>query len=235
MAVDLPQIKWPVHDRSRPAPRVVTPGQSALSGDKPPSDAIVLFDGKDLSQWTDKKGGAPKWKVANGYFETVPHQGPIQTKRPFGDCQLHIEWATPNPPDGKDQERGNSGIYLMNNYELQVLDSYQAKTYSDGQAASVYGQYPPLVNASLPPGKFQTYDIVFHGPRFDTAGKLAEAATITVLHNGVLVQDHVTLTGPTAHGARPAYKQHAAKLPLSLQDHNHPVRYRNVWIRELED
>jgi hypothetical protein len=151
----------------------------------------------------------------------------------FGDCQLHVEFAEPNPPKGEDQDRGNSGVFLQGLYEIQVLDSYQSKTYADGQAGAVYGQFPPLVNASRPPGQWQTYDIVFHGPRFDAAGKLLRPAHITVLHNGVLVQDNVEPTGPTGHHKRPPYTAGPDKLPLSLQDHNHPVRYRNIWLREL--
>jgi Domain of Unknown Function (DUF1080) len=147
---------------------------------------------------------------------------------------LHVEFAEPAPPKGESQERGNSGVFLMGLYEIQVLDSYENKTYADGQASAVYGQYPPLVNASRPPGQWQSYDIVFHGPRFDKEGKLMRAARATVLHDGVLVQDNVELSGPTAHGQRPPYKAHPEKLPLALQDHGDPVRYRNIWIRELK-
>jgi len=154
--------------------------------------------------------------------------------RKFGDVQLHIEWAAPNPPSGEGQERGNSGVYLMSTYEVQVLDSYHNVTYPDGQAAAIYGQYPPLVNASRPPGQWQSYDIVFHAPRFDASGRLVSPARATVFHNGVLVQDNVELSGPTAHGQRPPYKPQPEKLPLSLQDHGEPVRYRNIWIRELK-
>ena len=227
--------KWQIHDRDRPTPTVVTPGTSS-SQDSPgraPSDAIVLFDGKDLSLWAQKDGSAAKWKVGNGYFEVVPKTGELHTKDAFGDCQLHVEFAEPNPPKGEDQDRGNSGVFLMGLYEIQVLDSYQSKTYADGQAAAVYGQYPPLINASRPSGQWQTYDIIWHGPRFDADGKLTRPAHVTVLHNGVLVQDNVELTGPTGHHVRPPYKPTPEKLPLALQDHNHPVRYRNIWIRNL--
>ena len=229
--------RWKIHDMDRPVPPVVTPGTSSTqeTPGKAPSDAVVLFDGKDLSQWLDKENGPAKWKVENGYFEVVAHTGYIHTKQPFGDCQLHVEFSEPVPPKGESQERGNSGVFLMGLYEIQVLDSYENKTYADGQASAVYGQYPPQVNASRPPGQWQWYDIVFHAPRFDTGGKLLKPARITVFHNGVLVQDNVEPTGPTEHGERPPYKAGPDKLPLALQDHGNPVRYRNIWIRELKE
>ncbi|HET7293581.1 MAG TPA: DUF1080 domain-containing protein [Vicinamibacteria bacterium] len=224
---------WAIHDEKRPKPRMVDPGPADAVG-RAPADAIVLFEGKDLSQWrSQKNGGQASWKVENGYMEVVAGSGGIQTASDFGDCQLHVEWATPAPPVGEGQNRGNSGVFLMGRYEVQVLDSYENATYADGQAAALYGQYPPLVNASRPPGQWQTYDIVFRGPRFAADGRLVRPARVTVLHNGVLVHDARDLTGPTAHKARPAYKAHPAKLPLGLQDHDHPVRYRNIWIREL--
>jgi len=228
--------KWKIHDRSRPLPPVIDPGTASTqdASGRAPSDAVVLFDGKDLSKWAHKDGSAAKWKVANGYAEVVPKTGYIYTRQVFGDCQLHVEFAEPLPPTDEDQGRGNSGVFLMGLYEIQVLDSYQNKTYADGQAAAVYGQYPPLVNAARPPGQWQSYDIVFHGPRFDAAGKLQRPARVTVFHNGVLVQDNVTPTGPTEHEARPPYKPTPEKLPLALQDHGDPVRYRNIWIRELQ-
>jgi len=224
------------HDRNAPQPPVVGPGEASTQAQmgKPPSDAIVLFNGKDLSNWESVNGGPAEWKVEEGYFATVPKKGDIRTKQAFGDCQLHVEYAAPSPPHGVDQDRGNSGVYLMSSYEVQVLDSYESKTYPDGQAAAIYGQYAPLVNACRPPGQWQTYDIVFHGPRFDAAGKLTRAATFTVLHNGVLVQDHVTVLGRT-DGEHQPYEQTPTKLPLKLQDHNHPVRFRNIWIRELAE
>lgn len=230
--------EWAIHDEKRPQPRVVDPGTASTSEapGRAPADAIVLFDGKDLSQWRSQKDGGPApWKVESGYMEVVAGSGGIQTAAGFGDCQLHVEWATPAPPRGSGQDRGNSGVFLMGQYEVQVLDSYGNTTYPDGQAAALYGQYPPLVNASRPPGQWQTYDIVFRAPRFDAAGQLVRPARVTVIHNGVLVQDARELTGPTAHKARPAYKPHAAKLPLGLQDHDHAVRYRNIWIRELAE
>jgi Domain of Unknown Function (DUF1080) len=224
--------QWAVHDLNRPVPVVVETGTSG--GPSPrPSDALALFDGKDLSEWRSQKGGGPaRWKVENGFFEVVKGTGGIVTTRAFADCQLHVEWMAPSPAVGQGQDRGNSGVFFMGMYEVQVLDSYSNKTYADGQAAAVYGQHPPLVNASRPPGEWQTYDIVFHAPRFEGA-KVVRPARVTVLHNGVLVQDNVELTGPTAHKARPPYQPHADKLPISLQDHAHPVRFRNIWIREL--
>jgi Domain of Unknown Function (DUF1080) len=226
-------IVWKAHDRNRPAPAAVDPGDpgTQTSAGRAPADAIVLFDGKDLSKWTHKDGSPAKWKVTGDYFEVVPKTKDIITKQPFGDMQLHVEFREPAPPVGEDQDRGNSGVIIMGLYEIQVLDSYQSKTYPDGQAGAVYGQYPPLVNVSRPPGQWQTYDIVFHAPRFDAASKLLRPAHVTVLQNGVLVQDNAEIHGPTATGD--PYQAHAAKLPLQLQDHNHPVRFRNIWVREL--
>ncbi len=225
---------WKVSDRHRPMAVVITPAPVDQPG-APPSDAVVLFNGHDLSQWTDHHGGPPQWRVGDGYFETVPGKGDLKTKQAFGDCQLHVEWATPNPPHGKDQDRGNSGIYIMSLYELQVLDSYQSTTYADGAAGAIYAQFPPLVNASRPPGEWQTYDIVFHGPRFSADGKVLQPASETTLHNGVLVQDNSVLTGPTTYMGRPQYKPQPEKMPLLLQDHDHPVRFRNIWIREIKE
>ncbi|MDQ6828266.1 MAG: DUF1080 domain-containing protein [Gemmatimonadota bacterium] len=227
---------WPQHSLTRPRPAVIDPAP-ASSATRPPSDAIVLFDGRDLSRWEkadDEKPGAAAWKVAHGYMEVVGGAGNIRTKQRFGDIQLHIEWSAPAPPHGESQERGNSGVFLMGMYEVQILDSYQNETYADGQAASVFGQYPPLVNASRPPGQWQSFDIVWHRPQFDNAGALVRPAFVTVLHNGVLVQDNVELLGPTAHQRRPPYAAHADRLPFSLQDHGFPVRFRNVWVRPLE-
>jgi len=227
--------QWKIHDPNRPVPPIITPGTSSTQDapGKPPSDAIILFDGTNLSQWLSTDNTPAKWKVENGYMEVVPHSGYIHTKASFGDCQLHVEFSEPAPPHGESQDRGNSGVFLMGDYEIQVLDSYDNKTYADGQAAAVYGQYPPLVNAARPPGQWQTYDIIFHGPRFDTSGKLLRPARVTVFHNGVLVQDNVELTGPTAHNQRPPYKPGPDKAALALQDHGDPVRFRNIWIRQL--
>ena len=223
---------WAVHDESRPMPRVVDPGPAGPPNPIP-ADAIVLFGGSDLSAWTTTKGAPPRWQVRDGYMEVVKGSGGIRTVRGFGDCQLHVEWASPAAAVGSGQDRGNSGVFLMDMYEVQVLDSYNSKTYADGMAAAIYGQFPPLVNASRKPGEWQTFDIVFHAPRFDEQGGLRSPARMTVFHNGVLVQDNEELTGPTAHKARPPYKAHADRLPISLQDHSHPVRFRNIWIREL--
>jgi hypothetical protein len=225
--------KWAIHDETRPLPPVVDPGPAGPPAPAP-SDAVVLFDGRDLGKWEDVKGEPARWKVENGYAEVVAKTGSIRTKQGFGDCQLHVEWATPAVVVGNSQERGNSGVFLMDTYEVPVLDSYDNKTYADGSAAAAYGQYPPLVNACRKPGEWQTYDIIFHRPRFDAAGKVIAPARLTVLHNGVLVQDNVELTGPTGHHVRPPYKAHPDRLPLSLQDHGNPVRYRDVWIRSLE-
>ena len=228
------QTKWKPNDMNRPAPTVVDPGTPSTDGaaGRPPADAVVLFDGKDLSKWSQKDGSAAKWKVGNGYFEVVPKTGYIYTRQAFGDCQLHVEFVEPSPARGEGQDRGNSGVFLMGLYEIQVLDSFQNKTYADGIAGAVYGQYPPLVNAARPPGQWQSYDIVFHGPRFGSDGKLVRKARVTVLHNGVLVQDNVEIQGSTAT-EKPLYEAQPEKLPLALQDHNHPVRYRNIWVREL--
>lgn len=231
------KIPWKVSDRNRPLPPVVTPGTESTPDQpgKPPSDAIVLFDGKDLSSWASVKGGLAKWALREGHMETGDNAGDIVTRQAFGDCQLHVEWATPSPPTGKDQEPGNSGVYLMSLYEIQILDSYENTTYADGQAAAIYAQYPPLVNACRPPGRWQSFDVVFHGPRFDKDGKLLRTARITLFHNGVLVQDRAELTGPTDYMKRPPYRPHPEKMPLLLQDHGKPVKFRNIWIREIPE
>jgi len=228
-----PSTRWPIHAPDRPQPRVVKPPAGAWTV-APPGDAAVLFGGADLSKWQKDDGKPAAWKVENGYMEVVPSAGGIATRDAFGDAQLHVEWMEPLPAVGESQERGNSGVFLMGRYEVQVLDSYGNVTYPDGQAAAIYGQYPPLVNASRPPGEWQTYDIVFHRPRFDAAGKVTSPARMTVVHNGVPVQDNVVLSGPTAHKARPPYERHPDRLPISLQDHETKVRYRNIWIRDLE-
>ena len=214
-----------------PVPKVITP----VIGNKPPSDATVLFNGKDLSQWqTEKNGSAAKWKVdKDGAMTVVKGTGNIQTKKGFGSCQLHIEWRTPSKIEGEGQGRGNSGIFLMGRYELQVLDSYNNTTYSNGQAGSIYKQHIPLVNASLKPGEWQKYDVIFTAPKFNEDSTVASAARITVLHNGVLIQNNIELKGSTEYIGQPSYKAHADKLPLALQDHGNPVSFRNIWIREL--
>ena len=229
----LPGDRWRVHDDARPRPRIVEPGTFAT----PPSDAIVLFDGTDLSQWVQRgRGGTsmdPVWKVENGYIEIVPKTGSLRTKEAFGDIQLHIEWATPAVPRGSSQQRGNSGVMMMELYEIQVLDSYDNISYADGQAGSIYGQYPPLVNASRGPGEWQSYDIIFEAPRFND-GELEKPAYVTVFHNGVLLHHRKEMMGPMRHRKPSAYSPHAAELPLLLQGHGNPVRYRNVWVRRLD-
>lgn len=225
-----PQVNHVAHPARKPLaagePRIVETWEAA------PSDAIVLFNGKDLSEWQNGNGRDARWKVGDGVLTVAPKTGSIHTKRAFGDCQLHIEWATPAQVVGDGQGRGNSGIFLQSRYEIQVLDSYNNQTYFDGQAGAVYKQHAPLVNASRAPGEWQVYDIIYHAPRFGSDGKVTEPATVTVLQNGVLVQDHSVIKGPTMVD-KPGYITHAAKEPLELQDHGNPIRYRNIWIREL--
>jgi len=205
-------------------PKVVDPGP--VGG--PPSDAIVLFDGTDMSKWN----GGEKWLVKDGY--AISRGESITSKQAFGDCQLHLEWAAPEKIEGQGQGRGNSGVLLMSLYEVQILDSYQNQTYFDGQCGALYKQWPPMVNACRAPGQWQTFDILFTAPRFDPQGKLLKPAYATVLHNGVVVQNHSELAGVTAWHVPPSYTAHAPKLPLHLQFHGNPVRFRNIWIRELE-
>lgn len=206
-----------------PEPAVVTPGKT---DHEPPSDAVVLFDGKDLSKW---KGGE-KWEIKDGY--AVVKGGDITTKDSFGDYQLHIEFATPEVVKGSGQGRGNSGVFLANRYEVQVLDSFDNKTYFDGQCGSLYKQTPPMVNACRKPGEWQSYDILFKAPRFDGA-KLVSPARVTVVHNGVVVQWEAEFLGATAHRAVAQYAPHPAELPIGLQDHGNPLRFRNIWVRRL--
>jgi hypothetical protein len=206
-----------------PEPKVIDPGP--VGG--PPSDAIVLFDGKDLSKWEN----GDKWEIKDGY--AVAREEGLTTKDGFSDCQLHVEWAAPAEVSGEGQGRGNSGVYLMARYEVQILDSFENKTYFDGQAGSIYKQHPPLVNACRKPGEWQAYDILFTAPRFDEEKKLASPAFVTVLHNGVVVQNHFALLGETAYDRPPAYEAHPTKAPIHIQFHGNPVRFRNIWIREL--
>ncbi len=207
-------------------PPVITPGRHG----SPPSDAIVLFDGQDLSNWKSVSGGGAKWKVEDGYMEVNPGTGNILTKEQFGAVQLHIEWATPAVVTGEGQNRGNSGVYLQGRYEVQVLDSYHNKTYYNGQAGAIYSISAPLVNVCRKPGQWQTYDIIFHPPHPGPNGQIVDGS-ITVIQNGVLVEDHVTLVGKSTTAA--LFHGAVAEGPLVLQDHGHPVRYRNIWIRKL--
>lgn len=205
-------------------PAVINPGP-------PPSDAIVLFNGKDLSQWRNDKNEAAQWKVLPDGAMEVNATGSIVTREEFGDCQLHVEWATPAEVKGDSQGRGNSGVYLQGRYEIQVLDSYNNKTYFNGQAGSFYNHAAPLVNASRKPGEWQTYDIIFHAPKQSADGKSVLPGSFTVLHNGILVQDHISVKGEATTAAK--FSGLAPKGPLVLQDHGNPVRYRNIWVRKL--
>jgi hypothetical protein len=224
---------WKAHDFERPRPAVVTPGESNLPL-AAPSDAVVLFDGKDLSEWRNAEGGEAKWVIKEGVLESVPGSGYLYSAKKFGDCQLHVEWAAPAKVEGKSQGRGNSGVFLMGLYEVQVLDSFDNETYADGQAGSLYGQFPPMVNACRKPGEWQSYDIVFRRPRFKD-GQMIKPARLTVLHNGVLIQDNVEAWGPTSWIQFLPPEPHDDRLPLSFQDHGNPVRYRNIWLRELPE
>ena len=236
----LPGSKWHLHDPDRPQPRVVSPGATFSQGAPAPSDAEVLFDGKDLSKWQNNRGQNAAWKVQDDYLETG-RGGGIRTRGKWSDFQLHVEWAAPTPPKGTGQGRGNSGVLINGMYEVQVLDSYQAKTYADGQAGAIYGQSPPLVNASKAPGEWQTYDIIFESPRWNDKGELIKKAVITVLHNGVVIQNRYELTGVTDGVSREVpwkslskyTKPHSPEVFIELQDHNNPVRFRNIWIRYL--
>jgi hypothetical protein len=212
-----------------PVPPVVTPGEGTAA----PSDAIILFDGTNLNEWTNAKGEAAGWTVADGCVTVRPDEGNIKTKRGFGDCQLHIEWRSPAEVKGDGQGRGNSGIFMQSLYEVQVLDCYNNKTYSNGQTGSIYKQSIPLVNACKRPGEWQVYDIIYMAPRFSDSGRVSIPARITVLHNGILIQNNVEIRGTTEYIGSPRLVVHGMKEPLSLQAHGNPVSYRNIWIREL--
>jgi hypothetical protein len=237
---DTPVIQnqqYKVHDGSRPQPRVVTPPTPSTQ-DAPgsaPSDAVVLFDGSGLDGWVSQKDGGPAgWKLVEGQaMEVVPGSGGIVSKETFGDCQLHVEWAAPAEVKGDGQGRGNSGVFLMNRYEIQVLDCYDNPTYPDGTAAGIYGQWPPLVNACRKPGDWQTYDIIWIAPRFE-GERLISPARVTVIHNGLVVHHDKELNGPTQHRQLAEYSPHGESEPLSLQDHGDLVRYRNIWYRPLK-
>ncbi len=227
---------WAVHDWNRPQPKLVTPGTFSTQDQpgKPPSDAIILFDGTDLSKWEadEGEGVATKWVVKNGVMECVPGSGYIRTREKFGDCQLHVEWASPTKIEGESQGRGNSGVFLEGLVEIQVLNNYENPTYADGFAASVYGVNPPLANVLRPPGEFEFYDIVFRRPIYKD-GEMLDPGYVTVFLNGVLVQDHTRLEGPTGHMARAKPGPFPEAGPLKLQDHGNPVRFRNIWYRPL--
>ncbi len=212
-----------------PVPPVIDPGV----GTAPPSDAIVLFDGTDLSMWKGRDGDSAPWDVDNGAMTVVPGSGDIHTKDGFGDIQLHLEWRTPEVIKGEGQGRGNSGVFFMGRYEIQVLDSYDNPTYPNGMAASVYKQHIPLVNACRKPGEWQTYDIIFMAPRFNEQGRVTYPARVTVIHNGVVVQNNIEIWGDTKYRGLPTYSKHEDKLPLRLQDHGDLVSFRNIWVREL--
>lgn len=232
----LPGLPYHVHDPARPHPPAVAP---AASPGGPPSDATVLFDGKDLSMWQQRGRGAqagqmiePRWKVGDGYFEVAPHTGDLFTKEKFGDIQLHVEWSSPTVIRGNSQGRGNSGVLVMSLYEIQVLDAWNNPTYADGEAGALYGQWPPLAFPARKPGEWNVYDIVFEAPHF-ADGKLVKPAYQTVLYNGVVVHNRKELMGPMVYRQVAHYRPHNAEMPLALQDHNNPVRYRNIWIRRL--
>lgn len=230
----IPGQPWHVHDPNRPHPHVVTPGATFSHNAPAPSDATVLFDGKDLSHWQNDKGGAAAWKVENGYMEVAAKTGNISTKEEFQDFQLHLEFATPAKVQGNSQGRGNSGVFLQGRYEMQVLDSYDNPTYADGQVGAMYGQYPPLANPSKKPGEWQCYDIIFEAPAWDKAGKLIKKACVTSILNGVVMHHKKEYMGPTEHKQVTSYDNvHSSRGPLVLQDHGNPMRFRNIWIRPL--
>lgn len=215
-----------------PKVKPVSPGNE---NHLPPADATVLFGGNDLNAWVSERDGSfPKWKIAEGILTVAPRTGGIKTKEAFGDVQVHIEWRAPSEVVGDGQGRGNSGFFFMGKYELQILDSYNNETYSNGQAASIYKQHPPLVNAMRAPGEWNTYDAVFTAPRFNENGMLISPARITVFHNGILVQNNVELKGPTEYIGIPHYEAHDEKLPFHIQDHGNPVSFRNIWVRKLD-
>ncbi|HXI69151.1 MAG TPA: DUF1080 domain-containing protein [Verrucomicrobiae bacterium] len=227
-----PDGKWHVHDPARPQPPVVTPGATFSQNANPPSDAIVLFDGKDLSQWRDKGSGGPaQWTVADDVATSA--KGDIVTTNKFGDIQLHLEFREPTPGKGEGQGRGNSGVYFMGLYEVQVLDCYINKTYADGSTGAIYGQHPPLANACRPPGKWQTYDIIFNPPHFGADGEVTTPAYVTVILNGVLVQNHQAYRGASNWKSPGKYTAHGPTGPLALQYHSNPVSFRNIWVRPV--
>lgn len=231
----IPGTKWHVHDGDRPQPRVITPGSFSTQETPgvPPSDAIVLFDGSQLDAWEKSGGGPAGWKVENGYMEVVPGAGGIRTKQHFGDIQIHVEMASPVVVKGEGQGRGNSGIFFMGRFEVQVLDCYQNQTYPDGTTGALYGQYPPLVNACRKPGEWSFYDIIWMAPRF-AGDQLLQPAMVTVLFNGVVLHHARCMDGLTRHRDTTSYVPLPPKGPVELQDHGDLVRFRNIWVRELK-
>ena len=228
----IPGQKWKVHDDARPRPAVVKPAASFSHGAQAPADAVVLFDGSDLSKWEKTNGEPAVWKIENGHMEVVPKGGTIRTKDQFGDFQLHLEFATPSEVKGNSQGRGNSGVIIYGKYEIQVLDSYENKSYADGQAGAMYGQFPPLRNAAKKPGEWQSYDIIFETARWE-GDKLVKKAAVTVIHNGVVLHHRKEFIGAVSHRRVGTYKPHEPKGPIVLQDHGNPTRFRNIWIRPL--
>lgn len=229
----IPGTSWRVHDGARPQPPIVTSGATFSHLAPPPSDAIVLFDGTDLSKWQLGDGSRAPWKVENGYMEVAPKSGSIRTKDRFADFQLHLEFATPEKVEGSSQGRGNSGVLMNGIYEVQVLDNWENPTYPDGQVGGLYGQTPPLANASKPPGAWQSYDIIFESPRWDADGKLTKKAHMTVIHNGAVIHHRTELHGGTTHRNIVAYGKPQKEGPIELYEHGNPVRFRNIWIRPL--
>ena len=231
----VPGTKWHVHDGERPQPEIVTPGTFSTQDapGKPPSDATVLFDGTNLDKWKSDKGEAAQWDLIDGVMQVKPKSGTMTSKDEFGDCQLHLEWSAPNPPTGNSQGRGNSGLFMMGRYEIQILDTYNNPTYADGTAGAIYGQSPPQVNAVMPPGQWNVYDVIWQGPRFKD-GKLEKPAYATIFVNGVVVQNHTMLIGDTPFKHVGKYNPHGETGPISLQDHGNPMRFRNIWYRPLK-
>jgi hypothetical protein len=232
----LPGGKWHVHDAERPQPVKVTAGTCSTEerAGLPPSDADVLFDGKDLSKWKNAHDGPAPWTIRDGYLEVAPKTGDIYTREEFGDIQLHVEWRTPASLKPGNVWQGNSGVFLFGVYELQVFESSRNLIYADGQAGAIYGQYPPLANPSRDPGQWQVYDIIFNPARFKE-GKLEAPAYITVFQNGVVVQNHTAIMGETRHRTFPRYTDRGKQGPIKLQDHGDLVRYRNIWVRALKN
>ncbi len=232
----IPHQQWRVHDINRPNPPVVDPGPAPTTIAQPPSDAIVLFDGTSFDAWRHGGEKAAQWTMLHDQhaMQVKPGTGDLWSREQFGDVQLHLEWATPAKVESQSQGRGNSGVFFFGRYEIQILDSYQNKTYADGQAGALYGQYPPMVNACRAPGEWQTYDIFFEAPRFNDDGDLVRPAYVTLIHNGVLVHNHVAMLGATQHRAVASYSAHDATGPIKLQDHGNTMRFRNIWARPLD-